>query len=302
MTQALREIHYTLLNPTGNITLLVESSVPLEEQPALAKKLMELEPETEQVGFVKFFPPDGVLRLDADVELRMAGGEFCGNATMSAAALYLERTAECVDPPAESGWAEVRTAERTVTVRVSGTAEPVRVRMEALEDGSWRGTVAMPRPEAQEHVRANDGSLLPVVRFPGISHVIVEEQRKESGSPSSGNRQPISRADAEKLAPLLCSELGAEALGLMFLNREEGTLHPLVYVPEAGTLVWESSCASGTTAVGAWLAAGQKNRSVRLSLRQPGGTLEITAEPDGALSLTGMVRMMRSGTSSCAGN
>ena len=77
----------------------------------------------------------------------------------------------------------------------------------------------------------------------------------------------------------------------MFLDREEESLIPLVYVPGAGTLFWETACASGTTAVGAWLAE-ETGLPVHLSLKQPGGSLEIAAEPGGELLLTGTVRII----------
>jgi diaminopimelate epimerase len=96
---------------------------------------------------------------------------------------------------------------------------------------------------------------------------------------------------AEALAKALCAQLNADALGLMFLNREEESLRPLVYVPGAGTLFWETACASGTTAVGAWLVS-ETGRHVHMSLKQPGGILEIMAEPGGELLLTGTVRIM----------
>ena len=77
------EIQYYLLDPTGNQTVLVETSVPEKIQPAVAKQIMECEPEAEQVGFVSF--------LENSIEIRMAGGEFCGNAAMSAGVLYAVR-------------------------------------------------------------------------------------------------------------------------------------------------------------------------------------------------------------------
>ena len=251
-----RTVSYTLLDPTGNVTLLVETPVPVEAQPELALRLMESEPKTEQVGFVSF-PSDGV-------RLRMAGGEFCGNASLSAAALYLARQGR------ENG---------TVPVSVSGTEEPVTAVMEKQPDGSWKGTVTMPRPLSVAREAFPDGQTRPVVRFPGIAHVILEEEPDPK--------------TAEKLAPLWCKHLHAEALGLMFLDREQRILRPLVYVPAAGTLFWESSCASGTTAVGACLAA-EKAGSISLPLSQPGGALEITAEPGGSLLLGGTVRILRS--------
>ena len=246
---------YTLLDPTGNLTLLVESDVPPEQQPDAAARLMCLEPTAEQVGFVS---------LKEEPTLRMAGGEFCGNASMSTAVLWAERRG-------------LREAE--IAVHVSGTPEPVPVQAKRLPDGGWRCTVRMPKPLSVARMQLPDGQERPVVRFPGITHILFEEE--------------MERADAETLAPVWCWALDAEALGLMFLDREREKLSPLVYVPGAGTLFWESSCASGTTAVGACLAL--ERGSGQLALRQPGGTLQIAAEPDGNLLLTGTVRTVRRG-------
>ena len=122
-----------------------------------------------------------------------------------------------------------------------------------------------------------DGQKLPVVTFQGISHVILEQELPEKA--------------AETLAKRWCAFLDVDALGLMFLNRKEGRLSPLVYVPAAETLFWESSCGSGTSAVGAWLAR-KSGQPVTVSLKQPGGVLEISALPDGPLFLTGTVRRL----------
>ena len=248
-------VTYTLFDPTGNRTLLVETPIPIEEQPAVAGKLMALEPETEQVGFVS--------TAGEGVVLRMAGGEFCGNATMSAAALCLKQKER---------------REGTVTVSVSGAKEPVPVTISSCSENVWDGTVQMPSALSVEEKSLPQSGPFPVVRFPGITHVILE------------NSTLI--GDAERLAPEWCRALGADALGLMFLNREAGTLRPLVWVPVAGTRCWESSCASGTTAVGAFLFA-KTGKALSLSLRQPGGTLGIAADADGRLLLSGRVRYLR---------
>ena len=272
-------LRYSVLDPTGNVTLLVETPVPEKEQPALAKKLMALEPGTEQVGFVRFGPEA--------VSLRMAGGEFCGNASMSAAVLYLlhgsreNARGHASFCPLSDGSTELPV---TVSVNVSGTPEPVPVTLEALPDGVWQGSVGMPQPvSVQYHAFPSETissgeTAFPVVRFPGITHVILEEA--------------ISPEIAELLARSWCRELGADALGLMFLNREEGSLKPLVYVPSADTLFWESSCASGTTAVGAWLAS-QSAGPVELKLSQPGGTLKIRVDADGRPFLSGRVQLIK---------
>ncbi|MCR5090578.1 MAG: hypothetical protein K6C08_13835 [Oscillospiraceae bacterium] len=246
-------LEYYLLDPTGNITILVASPVPVSSQPSVAAALTALEPETEQVGFLS----DG---NGCDIALRMAGGEFCGNASMSAAVIAAGRGA------------------RSVLLRVSGAVDPVRAEVEPLPDGSWYGTVSMPRPSAIKTFPLPRASDVPLVCFDGISHLILEE--------------PLSRIQAEALAPECCRILDADALGLMLLDRANARLSPLVYVPAADTLCWENSCASGTSAVGAYLAV-RAGRDLSMTLQQPGGSLSVEASPEGRLRLTGSVRLIR---------
>ena len=279
------EIDYAVMDPTGNITILVETPVPEASQPFAAARLMELEPAAEQVGFLS----SG--RDGAELSLRMAGGEFCGNASMSAA-VYGE-----IRKNGDKGSA------REILLNVSGAAEPVKVRVEALtgsgtDDGpQFQGTVEMPRPfriRRAELFLEGEEAEIPAVEFEGITHLIIREDADDA---AGLDRAARIRQDAEHLAPLWCKALGAEALGLMFLNEAEGTMKPLVYVPAAGTLVWENSCASGTTASGAFLAEQQSGadlqRSFQISLKQPGGSLGIRAEKNGELFLSGTVRLLK---------
>ena len=246
---------YALLDPTGNLTLLAETPAPPALQPRLAAALARLEPKAEQVGFFSC--------AGERFSLRMAGGEFCGNASLCAAVLTaMARGADAL----------------TAVGQVSGADAPVTARVERQADGLWRGTVDMPRPEAIETVALPGGGTLPVLRFPGISHVIL--------------RAPLPGAQAEALAPVWCAALGASALGLLFFDEAARSLTPLVYVPGAQTLCWESSCASGTAAVGAFLAA-EAGAPVCLTLRQPGGSLTVEAAPGGAPRLTGDVRVLK---------
>ena len=256
-------LRYVLLDPTGNITALVTEPAPVERQPELAAALMAAEPTAEQVGFLS--PGAG----GADVALRMAGGEFCGNAAMCAAAL------RC---------AETRSGGGTVRVRVSGMSDLLDVALRPQPDGSWRCDERFPRsPEVTETALPLPGggeqpALL--VRFETISHLILPAD--------------FDRALAERVAPVWCERLGAEALGLMLLDAPAGRMTPLVYVPGAGTLFWERSCASGTAAAGAALAYWE-GAPVALDLAQPGGTLGVFARPVGEIVLRGAVKVLKVG-------
>ncbi|MEE1300133.1 MAG: hypothetical protein UHI93_06260, partial [Acutalibacteraceae bacterium] len=226
------EVTYSLFDPTGNITLLVETPISAAERVAVASKLMELEPKAEQVGFVS--------QDDADVDIRldMAGGEFCGNATMSAAALAVMRSGRTPKQGDPIG----------VTVRSSGASGPVTVALKAESDTAYYGSVIMPQPRSIDDAPftvTGDGRKPVIVRFDGIAHVILERPAPE------GER---GRSRAEALARSWCEALGTDAIGILFFERHKLRLTPLVYVPAVGTVCWESACGSGTTAIGAYMA------------------------------------------------
>ena len=253
------QLEYIIADPTGNITALVRTEVAPAEQPRIAAALMAREKSVEQTGFLRL--------TERGAELRMAGGEFCGNAALSAAAVFAR----------ERGLAPEE--KITLPVSVSGAPWPVRVELNALHGGGFSGTVEMPLPAAVglKTLRLDGRELSPLacVEFPGITHIIVP------GDMDAG--------EAERAAREWCAELGASALGLMLLDEGVRRLRPLVYVPAGDTLFWESSCASGTAAVGAWLSA-RDGGPCRLTLDEPGGRLSVESAP-GALRLGGQVRL-----------
>lgn len=251
-------IRYRRADPSGNITGLVESPVSASLRPLVAAQVMALCPDMEQLGFVSHCG-------DADIRLDMSGGEFCGNATLCAAALELMRR------NMDSG---------TVAVSVSGAEKPLSVDVKKVSQGEYRGRVDMPLPKAVEDRTLPGGLSLPVVEFPGISHVIV--------------RGEIGDEQAAELIASWCDALEAEALGIMLFDEEAMTLRPLVWVPGSGTLFWERSCASGSSALGAWLAL-RDAFSRRIVLRQPGGEIAVETQlAEGSLtglSMSGCVKL-----------
>lgn len=264
----------SIFDPTGNITALVESPVEPEAQSAATAEIMRRRPKVEQVGFVRL-PPDE----SEAVALRMAGGEFCGNAAMSAAALFLLRRGGAASDE-----------EKTVRLRVSGVSRAVEVKLKKTDGGAFLASVRMPPALSVGERVFPFGALrdpITVVRMEGIAHAIV--------TPASGFFSLLGdKAAAEEAARRLCAALGAEALGLMFL---EGTaprmrLTPLVYVPGSGTMVWENSCASGSAAVGTALAERSGAR-VALELEEPGGVLSVESRGRrGETWLTGQTRLL----------
>ena len=260
----MEDLKYYIFDPTGNITALVESGVAAADQPAVASRIMERHPDVEQVGFITY--ADDAAAADVPVSLRMAGGEFCGNATMCTAALYMIR--------------ENMPGSAAIMVRVSGAAEPLEVQLRRKDAVSFDAAVTMPPAVGIDELKLADGMLqgsdslsLPIVRMEGIAHVIIE--------PDSGffglKDDP---ALAETLLRGWCGVLGAECLGMMFLGEGAALrrLTPLVYVPGADTMFWENSCASGSAAAGIYLAA-QAGTPVDVTFDEPAGRLRVESDP-----------------------
>ena len=260
----MEDLKYYIFDPTGNITALVESGVAAADQSAVASRIMERHPDVEQVGFITY--ADDAAAADVSVSLRMAGGEFCGNATMCTAALYMIR--------------ENMPGSAAIRVRVSGAAEPLEVQLRRKDAVSFDAAVTMPPAVGIDELRLADGMLqgsdslsLPIVRMEGIAHVIIE--------PDSGffglKDDP---ALAETLLRGWCGVLGAECLGMMFLGDGVALrpLTPLVYVPGADTMFWENSCASGSAAAGIYLAA-QAGTPVDVTFDEPAGRLRVESDP-----------------------
>ncbi len=264
---------YSIWNPTGNITALVESDIDKVQQPSVAAALMERHPQVEQVGFVQFN------KDDLQVCLQMAGGEFCGNAAMSAAALYLLRTDHSSEAP------------QNVRIGVSGALTPLEVNLIETDAKTYSASLQTPWSASVDYkqfcFQEQRGSL-PVVDLGGIIQVIID--------PDSVFWYMLKHSsDAERAIRQWCSELSAPGLGFMFLDQRDDffDMTPLVYVPGAGTVFWENSCASGSTAVCMYYAS-ETGTGVKMVLRQPGGIMHVTCDGPGEdVILQGSTRLVQ---------
>lgn len=251
---------YKVFNPTGNITILVESKVNPDERIALANKLLEIEKEAEQVGFISDSD-------DADIRLDMAGGEFCGNATMSAAAyMALKQNVGTL-------------SKLEVIVSVSGADKPIKVTVNRENAKRFSGYVQMPMPQSISR------TILPylekeyeftLIKFDGISHLIYEGT--------------LEKSMCEVAIKEWCRMLDTKGLGIMMIDINNMKLTPLVYVRNQNSLYWESSCASGTTAAGIYL--GTKIKDKEFSFVEPGGILKVLLEGD-KVFLGGVVELVK---------
>jgi diaminopimelate epimerase len=289
-----------IADPANNITVFVLTPVPPAERAEAARALLS-DPslKAEQVGFVVPPPqdvgsgsrPDAPLRPDVPLRpgaplwrgatlwrLDMMGGEFCGNAARSFG-LYVARQAGL-------------SGKVCLEVEISGT--PVMVRAD-LERGL--AEASMP-PVIAQGTLAWGGADLPVYLFEGIAHVIAPDV-----APSASAFYAI-KALLETALPGAASSRGMsfpgtgaeiDALGVMFWDARVMT--PAVYVRGTDTLVFESSCGSGSAALGLHLTRGMEEGEELLAVKQSGGVIEVRVEKRpgeaAALSIGGPVALSR---------
>lgn len=224
-------------DPAGNITIFVMDKAQRKDYAAISKQLLTMEEfHAEQVGFVEE-------KEDGSVHMQMMGGEFCGNASRSFAYL-MSMLSE--DKPSK------------MLVDVSGADHLLEAEVD-LEHGCSR--IQMPLPlEIRELDLGEDGKY-PMVVFEGICHMISESAPKDDAF--------VDRAihEAEKVYP-------CDAYGVMFL--EENKMTPVVYVKETKSLVWESSCGSGSTGTAVYLSHNLGDGEHTFDLCQPGGVLQVS--------------------------
>lgn len=225
-------------DPAGNITIFVMSKVPSEQYAAIAARLLSMEEfHAEQVAF------QVPSRMGGQGRIQMMGGEFCGNATRSYG--YLLSMLLPGNP-------------ETVTVEISGAQNPLTVQVDQEKS---RCETEMPLPASICSVLYL-GQEYPVVCFDGIVHTIVPGETKVEEFVRGLLKEVRSVAEAS-------------AYGIMFLNGEK--MVPVVYVCDTDSLIWESSCGSGSMAVGVFLALQMGEGTRRFTLQQPGGEIEASA-------------------------
>ena len=267
------ELKFIKTSPTENMTLLIETPVPREQHLEVAEKLIAYgSVYAEQAGYIE--EPENSL---AEKRLQMMAGEFCGNASLSLAAVLAEEKGLNVGEETE------------IILEVSGADSLVNCRMRKEEQG-YSGRVSMPLPKAIEHKKFHlngEEYELDVVVFEGISHIIVPmflwgEDAVEK---------------AEQAVEEWADEMPA-AFGILLFDEENGTLKPLVSV-QGATLIWERGCGSGTSAIGAYLAM-KEGKSLSVNLKQPGGIMgaEVSVENGmiTSLRITGKVSIVAKGT------
>lgn len=293
-------LNFSKWSPGGNTTLLFPSDgLAPSLQGSLARQaLSESCLGGEQAGYVDMH----------GLSLRMAGGEFCVNASRALGALLacdddcqkqpLNPACRCSgsarQTPEANGSTRLADAQKSslaanapeaakafevqrhYEVSVSGWPSPVRLHV--------RGSAPLWRVEAQLRLpqiivqRKAEG--INLVRLPGISHLLLD---------GHVHNQP---EDCHAAAALLRERYELEqeeAVGVIWWRVQQGQLGmlPLVHVRDTRTDYLESACGSGALALA--LSRAQVGGGNAFSIMQPSGsTLDVRLFSADGVSMAGV--------------
>ncbi|MDR3337213.1 MAG: hypothetical protein LBT16_08430 [Treponema sp.] len=263
------KIDLVIADPAKNITAFVLNPVPVKERAALSTAIMA-DPalKTEQVAFV--VPP--ARGENRSWRLEMMGGEFCGNAARSFG-LYV------------AGKIGLR-GRRTVTVESSGANSAIPVQ---VDTGTGRAEAEIPAPRFLTALDF-EGRALPLCVFDGITHVLapglkpdretffaIKAAAEKTGAPGVTPSGAIGVAPSGALGVMFLDPPAGQtgAGGLSFVGGAELAMTPAVYVYGTDSLVFESSCGSGSAALAVYQSRDSAAGETRYEINQPGGVIEV---------------------------
>lgn len=236
-----QEICYNIYSPNGNDTALVQGvNFSNDQKKIINENIMKLNTEIEQVGFVE---------KGQEYKLIMAGGEFCGNATRSAAYYFLQ---------GKSG---------QIKIKVSGIDKPI----DAGIDNNQNTWCRFPIYLGEDVVTELETGIYKV-KMNGIVHIVID---------NIISQEYLSRKDNITLSAMeLINKFEvyeADAIGVIFLEKINLRLkiHPVVWVKSIDTLFYETACGSGSVAVGI-LKSFEYNSGQKLEIIQPSDQIIYT--------------------------
>lgn len=271
------KLKFVKLDPSGNTTAIILDPLPRDLYQKIAAQL--LKPESlavEQVGFLEK-AADAKTRL----KLQMMGGEFCGNAARAFATWLVKENWPGVCQLAG-------TEQQIVAVQTSGYSGQLKAIVQPVDLSleQYQTEITMPLPEYIKEYYLGQNYYL-VVGFEGIVHIIAWDV-----IPSNEQFYFIKNNMPEITEPANC-------FGVMFYQAAQQLVTPLVYVKKVNSLIWESSCGSGSAAIAAARAYRNKKSVNSLVLKQPRGEITVRADWKGGVDkiyISGSVLIKAEGT------
>jgi len=232
-------LRYSVVRPGGNDTCLIHGIIRDNQiRKQINDLIIQTHPNVEQVAFINNDPNSA--------EILMAGGEFCGNATRSAAWSILEQN-----------------PNTNIEITASGL-EP-GAKLQAGIDSQNNAWSQMPiKPETKNIETINETTHL--VHLDGISHLVIHSPNLANTeiNPESLKQESMELIKAHKLETL-------PAAGVIYYLEQDSKIqiHPVVYVSSIDTLFYESGCGSGTTALAMVKAIQEDKSQSQLEVFQP---------------------------------
>jgi histidine racemase len=232
-------------NPTAIKT--IKSELTRQEYEKFGNDLM-LETQkldVEQVGFL-------VQKKDFTNHFEMSGGEFCGNASRSAALII-----------------SLLTGKQENFFTVSGFQNTVSSRVEKVSDVKFNVTCEFPDLPVLITSVIIDGIEAKVVDLGGIVHVVID-----APFPKDGQKEQHQKIVEE----LFLTDRDAVGVIWVYKTQNGVGIEPVVWVKSIDTYFHETSCGSGTIAVTA--TTGER------SILQPSGQTISATVSDSKVILT----------------
>lgn len=255
-------------SPGGNTTLLFPGhGLGPAQQANLARHA--LDPSVlggEQAGFVDC----------QGRSLRMAGGEFCVNASRAMGALLACEEARAQLAASSTIPQQAAQLNSQYEIRVSGWQSPVRL---LVRGGlpQWQVEAVLRLPQISIESLASGICL---VRMPGICHLLLDAR-------THGHPEDCHAAAAQLRARYNLEQ--EEAVGVIWWQVLQGQLDmlPLVHVRDTRTDYLESACGSGALALA--LSRFKSNGGKHFSIMQPGGSpLDVRLFSEDGVSMAGV--------------
>lgn len=237
------DLKYCIADPAGNVTVMVTSPVDKKEYAVVSKILLDKIDGAEQVGFISE-PCFG-----GDIRLEMMGGEFCGNALRCVGIYHAKKQVDF-----EKGF---------VKVEISGCDRVVEVFVDLTFNTA---EAELPLPVDTDIAMLWKTRIADAVIFDGIVHCVSYQDHSD-----------IKPAWLKESLRSLASQYRTSAVGLIQVDKKNLAVTPIVYVVSTDTMVYESSCASGSEAVAICLVDDEPDGVYTYNLEEPGGILKVTA-------------------------
>jgi diaminopimelate epimerase len=268
----MKSFRFVKINPSGNTTGLILDETALKERSALAHQMMSpASLGVEQIAFADLPGPE-----PCDFSLSMMGGEFCGNAVRSAAA-WMAFDRRRWQPGKDEG------EPLSYSVTCSGADGIFLCRVKPIDKCRFYVSAPLPLPQTVR-VEIIEGRHWGYVEFKGITHYICTE--------------PVNETDRFCIVKNMIHKIGdrSQAAGILFWDRVN--LDPWVYVAQTDTLCRETSCGSGSAAVGVWTARSSEKKKLEIPVHQKGGLIQVSYFCENRkehISISGEVRIEAEG-------